>query len=614
MAASQRASLLNRLLDATRECQTQYSGSGHIMTERSSSVSCVCRQFEEVLSHGLKRKQVPSSLYAIQNVTGLQLLDQQHPEPVFWHLVQKHLSRHELDRFSNLYHITSDVGKGRAWLRSALNEHALERMLQMILGDAATLETFYSADAFMLDEDNSHKLPGIAGDLKTVMFSIKIDDPALNNSLNIINAKSDRQILGGVISIPSLGQVTNMLGAEVGMEEFPQAALHSSSVPSSGLKVPKKEKKKIKKTKIIKFSHSGQQLPVAVTSKREYSRPNSSFGDESTERSCNDDVIGSNDAATGGINSCTNRLTEDFSKQENKASSSWLQPQRDSDDKPYFVARSVGDEESSIYSTSVPNVLSYGSYISNSTHSNADSESNDTPLTNMESNEVDFSDDEGSINIAKDENFMLELRFDAGSEVSSLDNVSAASVDGAIVNQQEEVDPQPDKFTVDARSLETYNDDELRTENALSMSLSKLPRPTLSPRFSPSNLVEPEKEDNNDLQKALVVLLQRKDELVEESKVLRDLLDTETTRSTELQSENERMKAELDEFKQSNSIDTKRQLQENEVLRSQLKRYVGAVQALQQGKVLGEPVLSIDKPVSEDRAECSTSSGMYRHL
>lgn len=608
MAVSQKAALLNRLLDAARECQTQYSGNGQIMTERNSSVSCVCRQFEEVLSHGLKRKQAPSSLYTLQNVTGLQLLDQQYPEPVFWHLIQKHLSRHELDRFSNLYHITSDVGKGRAWLRSALNEHSLERMLQMILGDAVTLQTFYSADAFMLDEDKSGMLPQIAGDLKSVMFSIKIDDPALNNSLNIINAKSERgagQLLGGVISIPSFGQVTNLLGAEVGMEEFPEAALHSSSAPSGGFKGQKKEKKKTKKTKIIKFSHSGQQLPVEVTSKRENYRPHSSLSSESKGRhSFSDDVIIPNDIATKD----SDRLTGKLLAQESAGiSSSKIQPHKDSDTAPYFAAGTASDDQSSIYANSMPNVPSYGSYISNSTsHSNADSEFDDQPSNNIEPNGVDaidLSDDEGSIDIAKDENFMLELRFDAGSEVSSLDNCSSASVDGAVLNLPEEIDSQLDKSTADAEP----KTDGLFAENVSSVSPSKLP--AYSPKFSSPKLVETEQEGNNDLQKALVVLLQRKDELVEETKVLRDLLDTETTRSTELHDENEKLKVELEEFMQSNSIDNKRQLQENEVLRSQLKRYVGAVQALQQGKVSGEPILSEEEPVSEDQAGCGTSLG-----
>lgn len=61
------------------------------------------------------------------------------PEPVFWVYVKEVLNRHELQRFYSLHHITADVGRGRAWLRCALNEHSLERYLHMLLADRARL-------------------------------------------------------------------------------------------------------------------------------------------------------------------------------------------------------------------------------------------------------------------------------------------------------------------------------------------------------------------------------------------------------------------------------------------------------------------------------------------
>ena len=60
-------------------------------------------------------------------------------EPVFWFYVKEVLSKHELQRFYSLRHITLDVGRGRAWLRCALNEHSLERYLHMLLADRSRL-------------------------------------------------------------------------------------------------------------------------------------------------------------------------------------------------------------------------------------------------------------------------------------------------------------------------------------------------------------------------------------------------------------------------------------------------------------------------------------------
>ena len=58
---------------------------------------------------------------------------------MFWFYVKEVLSRHELQRFYALRHIASDAGRGRAWLRCALNEHSLERYLHSLLADRARL-------------------------------------------------------------------------------------------------------------------------------------------------------------------------------------------------------------------------------------------------------------------------------------------------------------------------------------------------------------------------------------------------------------------------------------------------------------------------------------------
>lgn len=60
-------------------------------------------------------------------------------ELTFWFYVKEHLNRHELQRFYSLRNITSEMGRGRAWLRCALNEHSLERYLHMLLADNARL-------------------------------------------------------------------------------------------------------------------------------------------------------------------------------------------------------------------------------------------------------------------------------------------------------------------------------------------------------------------------------------------------------------------------------------------------------------------------------------------
>lgn len=48
---------------------------------------------------------------------------------VFWHAVRETLSKHEVERYTMLKHVINDTGRGRAWLRSSLNEKSLEKQM-----------------------------------------------------------------------------------------------------------------------------------------------------------------------------------------------------------------------------------------------------------------------------------------------------------------------------------------------------------------------------------------------------------------------------------------------------------------------------------------------------
>ena len=59
--------------------------------------------------------------------------------PAFWHYIKEHLNRQDLQRYSLLKTITTEEGRGRAWLRAALNEHSVEKYMHMIIEDQTLL-------------------------------------------------------------------------------------------------------------------------------------------------------------------------------------------------------------------------------------------------------------------------------------------------------------------------------------------------------------------------------------------------------------------------------------------------------------------------------------------
>ncbi|KAK6328333.1 hypothetical protein J4Q44_G00003110 [Coregonus suidteri] len=174
-----RQHLLERLLDSVKQCQIRFGGRKEIASDSDSRVICLCAQFEAVLQHGLRKSRgLALTAAAIKQAAGF--TRKTEAELTFWFYVKEYLNRHELQRFYSLRHISSELGRGRAWLRCALNEHSLERYLHTLLADRMRPGTFYEDWAFILDEERASMLPTMAAGLNSILFAINIDNKDLN--------------------------------------------------------------------------------------------------------------------------------------------------------------------------------------------------------------------------------------------------------------------------------------------------------------------------------------------------------------------------------------------------------------------------------------------------
>uniref|UniRef100_A0AAQ5Z3K9 Sorting nexin 29 n=1 Tax=Amphiprion ocellaris TaxID=80972 RepID=A0AAQ5Z3K9_AMPOC len=174
--------LLTGLLDYTLYCQIRFGGRKEIATDSDSRVICLCAQFEAVLQHGLRKSRgLALTAAALKQAAGFS--SKTEAELTFWFYVKEHLNRHELQRFYSLRQISSELGRGRAWLRCALNEHSLERYLHTLLADRPRLGTYYEDWAFILDEERASMLPTMAAGLNSILFAINIDNSDLNGGV-----------------------------------------------------------------------------------------------------------------------------------------------------------------------------------------------------------------------------------------------------------------------------------------------------------------------------------------------------------------------------------------------------------------------------------------------
>ncbi|XP_023385406.1 sorting nexin-29 isoform X2 [Pteropus vampyrus] len=301
--------LLERLLDAVKQCQIRFGGRKEIASDSDSRVTCLCAQFEAVLQHGLKRSRgLALTAAAIKQAAGFSSKTETgtarpgrvpracpavSTEPVFWFYVKEVLNKHELQRFCSLRHIASDVGRGRAWLRCALNEHSLERYLHMLLADRSRLSTFYEDWSFVMDEEKSSMLPTMAAGLNSILFAINIDNKDLNGQSKFAPTVSDllkestqnmtsllKESTQGVSSlfreITASSAVSILIKPEQETDPLPVVSKNLSG----DAKCKKERKKKKKVTNIISFDdeedeqNSGdvfRKIPAAGESSEENS-------------------------------------------------------------------------------------------------------------------------------------------------------------------------------------------------------------------------------------------------------------------------------------------------------------------------------------------------------
>uniref|UniRef100_M4ADV7 Sorting nexin 29 n=1 Tax=Xiphophorus maculatus TaxID=8083 RepID=M4ADV7_XIPMA len=267
---AKRQNLQERLLDAVKQCQIRFGGRKEIATDSDSRVICLCAQFEAVLQHGLRKsKGLALTAAALKQAAGFS--SKTEAELTFWLNVKEQLNRHELQRFYSLRHISSELGRGRAWLRCALNEHSLERYLHTLLADRPRLGTFYEDWAFVLDEERASMLPTMAAGLNSILFAINIDNSDLNggalrggggSSVSSL-LKESTQGIGSLLKESTQGvssllrEISTATAVVPGFTPKPGAAsdplpvLPRSASADSGLRKERRRRKKI--TNIISF-------------------------------------------------------------------------------------------------------------------------------------------------------------------------------------------------------------------------------------------------------------------------------------------------------------------------------------------------------------------------
>ncbi|XP_075422249.1 sorting nexin-29 isoform X5 [Ascaphus truei] len=472
--------LMERLLDAVKQCQIRFGGRKEIASDSDSRVICLCAQFEAVLQHGLKRSRgLALTAAAIKQAAGFS--SKTETDPVFWVYVKEILNKHELQRFYALKNITTDIGRGRAWLRCALNEHSLERYVHMLLGDPNRLSFFYEDWSFLMDEERSSMLPTMAAGLNSILFAINIDNKDLNGQAKSAPTVSD-------ILKESTHNVTTLLKESTqGVSSLLREITASSAVSI-----------------LLKPDHESDPLPVV-----------------------------------------SRTVTSDAKSKKDRKKKKKVSNIISFDDD--------GEEEH-------PHLL----------------DGSKKPVSAMESSEEN-SDRSMAALPPFEAQFELDLHDHASKD--ALWKTNSPCVNGNFGYRKLDVK------SIDDEDIDDYDAYEpeiakkvVRTESAEHMKASPpVPERPMSNKLLSTSV--PESMTVRELHQA-VLLMNRKDELEEQNTSLRNLLDGEMEHSAALRLEIDNLKRKVSEQEERHAAKIQALARENEVLKVQLKKYVGAVQML----------------------------------
>ncbi|KAM4525106.1 sorting nexin-29 isoform 1-T2 [Odontesthes bonariensis] len=583
---TKRQHLLERLLDAVKQCQIRFGGRKEIATDSDSRVICLCAQFEAVLQHGLRKSRgLALTAAALKHAAGFS--SKAEAELTFWFYVKEHLNRHELQRFYSLRQISSELGRGRAWLRCALNEHSLERYLHTLLADRPHLGTYYEDWAFILDEERASMLPTMAAGLNSILFAINIDNSDLNGGLTRGGSSVSHLLKESTQGIGSLWkestQGVSSLLREIGTATAvvpgftpraegasdPLPVLPRSTSADSGLRKERRRKKKI--TNIISF-------------------------DDDLDGGAEDEEEGEEDSHKGST-----------------MRKSWTAPAQSS------VEEGVDPLESTFSELPAQNGLAEPRIVSwvGSPHPCRTSPIATPPLPDSKSIDNEEEEEEDEMYKPRTQTQEEEEEEKIPTDqlvVGSLSSVSTWSPVQAMADQSSSdiliplnpADPQPVSSVEDRAAFPVQGDSTESVENCESSRLQLTFNMEYSPPAQSAPLSSvlptsglPESMTVVELRQAIVAMMNRKDELEEQNTSLRSLLDGEMEHSAGLRQETDLLKKKLAELEERHAAKVQALARENEVLKVQLKKYVGAVQMLKREGSQGNDALSVTHTCEE---------------
>jgi len=168
--------ILKSLTESVTELQYQYQGQ-YDPIPSNEVANRLCTALEAIFSHGLKETFLGrlSSRLSDGGVSSPRM-----PEPTFWTFALVFSHKEVISHIEGLTQISSDVGRGRTWLRQALNDGLLVSYLTAMIADRVSLAVHYEKFAFLRDPEKRDLCLNYLTGVSVFSFSLSTNVSTLN--------------------------------------------------------------------------------------------------------------------------------------------------------------------------------------------------------------------------------------------------------------------------------------------------------------------------------------------------------------------------------------------------------------------------------------------------
>lgn len=158
------------LLKSLQESETK-------LVIETEQVVTLCHIIEAILLHGLKAKLTSRVTTVFTTSSGHSRQFQLDFWPIVLILCHNEVSRN----MKQLSNVSTDIGRCRAWLRSALNEGLIVSYLEALTSDSSLLHGFYRSSAYIRDREQTDIAKSLLSGLDSYVFNLSIDSPTLDS-------------------------------------------------------------------------------------------------------------------------------------------------------------------------------------------------------------------------------------------------------------------------------------------------------------------------------------------------------------------------------------------------------------------------------------------------